>query len=163
MIATVRTTVTLDPDVEKLIRDAIRERGISFKQALNDAARAGLRSEKQKRAGKFIQTTYRMGEEQAFRWGKALEAALSGKETVGFSWNVLLAFLRLTTRPGLFRNALQPAAAFELMAAWLDQPAAVVVHPGPRHLAILRGLLEPLGAGGNLTSDAHLAAIAMEH
>ena len=92
-----------------------------------------------------------------------LEAALSGKETVGFSWNVLLAFLRLTTRPGLFRNALQPAAAFELMAAWLDQPAAVVVHPGPRHLAILRGLLEPLGAGGNLTSDAHLAAIAMEH
>ena len=75
MIATVRTTVTLDPDVEKLIRDAIRERGISFKQALNDAARAGLRSEKQKRAGKFIQTTYRMGEEQAFRWDKALAAA----------------------------------------------------------------------------------------
>ena len=92
-----------------------------------------------------------------------LEAALSGQETVGFSWNVLLAFLRLTTRPGLFRSALTPALAFELMAAWLEQPAAAVVHPGPRHLAILRGLLEPLGAGGNLTSDAHLAAIAMEH
>src|ERR1019366_10209309 len=50
-----------------------------------------------------------------------LEAALSGQETVGFSWNVLLAFLRLTTRPGLFRSALTPALAFELMAAWLEQ------------------------------------------
>ena len=35
-----------------------------------------------------------------------LESALSGQETVGFPWNVLLAFLRLTTRPGLFRRPL---------------------------------------------------------
>ena len=37
-----RTTVTLDPDVERLIRDAMRERAISFKEALNEAARIGL-------------------------------------------------------------------------------------------------------------------------
>ena len=92
-----------------------------------------------------------------------LESALSGPETVGFSWNVLLAFLRLTTRPGLFRHPLPLATAFDLMASWLDQPSATVVRPGPRHLRILRELLLPMGTGGNLTSDAHLAALAIEH
>jgi toxin-antitoxin system PIN domain toxin len=92
-----------------------------------------------------------------------LESALSGKETVGFPWNVLLAFLRLTTRPGLFRRPLPTGRAFDLVASWLDQPSATIVHPGPRHLQILRELLRPLGTGGNLTSDAHLAALAIEH
>jgi uncharacterized protein len=92
-----------------------------------------------------------------------LESALSGQETVGFSWNVLLAFLRLTTRPGLFRQPLSVDTAFNLMAAWLDQPSATIAHPGPRHLLVLRELLRPLGSGGNLTSDAHLAALAIEH
>ena len=91
-----------------------------------------------------------------------LETTLSGRETVAFSWNVILAFVRLTTRPGLFRNALSPERAFDLVADWLGQPSATVVNPGPRHLAILRGLLTSLGTGGNLTSDAHLAALAIE-
>jgi len=38
----VRTTVTLDPDVAALLREAARERGVSFKEALNSAVRAGL-------------------------------------------------------------------------------------------------------------------------
>ena len=92
-----------------------------------------------------------------------LESALSGREAVGFSWNVLLAFLRLTTRPGLFRRPLPVDTAVDLVASWLDQQSAAIVHPGPRHLQILRELLRPLGAGGNLTSDAHLAALAIEH
>lgn len=91
-----------------------------------------------------------------------LESVLSGQETVGFSWSVLLAFLRLTTRPGLFRRHLDTDTAFDVVASWLDQTPAMIVHPGPRHLPILRGLLEPLGSGGNLTSDAHLAALAIE-
>lgn len=37
-----RTTVTLDPDVEARLREFARERGISFKDALNNAIRAGL-------------------------------------------------------------------------------------------------------------------------
>ena len=96
---------------------------------------------------------------QAKAW---LETTLSGRETVAFSWNVILAFVRLTTRPGLFRNALSPERAFDLVADWLGQPSATVVNPGPRHLAILRGLLTSLGTGGNLPSDAHLAALAIE-
>jgi toxin-antitoxin system PIN domain toxin len=92
-----------------------------------------------------------------------LEAALSGPTTVAFSWIVLLAFLRITTRPGLFAKPLPLEAAFHLVDAWLDQRSATVVHPGSRHHLILRELLLPLGTGGNLTSDAHLAALALEH
>lgn len=92
-----------------------------------------------------------------------LESAVSGPDTVAFSWNVLLAFLRLTTRPGLFRNPLTVETAFGLIATWLDQPSTTIVNAGPRHLDIMRELLLPLGTGGNLTSDAHLAALAIEH
>jgi len=97
---------------------------------------------------------------QAKRW---LESVMSGGETVAFSWNVILAFLRLTTRQGLFRAPLSPERAFDLVAAWLEHPPVTVIHPGPRHLEVLRDLLRPLGTGGNLTSDAHLAALAIEH
>jgi len=97
---------------------------------------------------------------KAKRW---LEDTLSGGQTVAFSRNVMLAFVRLTTRSGLFRHPLPLEVAFEAVADWLAQPAATVVHPGPRHLAILRELLQPLGTGGNLIADAHLAALALEH
>jgi uncharacterized protein len=92
-----------------------------------------------------------------------LEAAISGSETVALSWNVLLAFLRLTTRAGLFRNPMPLEAAFDLVDSWLDQPSVTLLHPGPRHTRLLRELLQPIGTGGNLTSDAHLAALAIEH
>jgi hypothetical protein len=70
-----RTTVTLDPDVERLIRDVMRERAISFKEALNNAARVGLRGEEPKPSRKFVQKTFPMGEGQEFRWDKALAVA----------------------------------------------------------------------------------------
>ncbi|WP_321475249.1 hypothetical protein [uncultured Paludibaculum sp.] len=70
-----RTTVTLDPDVERLIRDAMRERSISFKQALNEAARLGLRGTASKPSRKFTQKTFRMGQTQEFRCDKALATA----------------------------------------------------------------------------------------
>jgi hypothetical protein len=53
----------------------MRERAISFKEALNEAARAGLRGKEHKRAQKFVQKTFRMGEAQEFRWDKALAVA----------------------------------------------------------------------------------------
>jgi toxin-antitoxin system PIN domain toxin len=92
-----------------------------------------------------------------------LESSLGGSETVGFSWNVLLAFLRITTRAGLFRNPLPVDTAFDLVSSWLDQSNATIVHPGPNHLRIFRDAIQPLGTGGNLTSDAHLAALAIEY
>ena len=78
-------------------------------------------------------------------------------------WTVLLAFLRLTTRPGVFRKPLNAETALDLVQEWLEQPAVTIVEPTPKHLSTLRDLLLPLGTGGNLTSDAHLAALAVEH
>ena len=92
-----------------------------------------------------------------------LETAISGTETIGLSWTVLLAFLRLTTRAGLFQRPLPVESAFDLVDAWLQQPIVTLVEPTARHLATLRDLVAPLGTGGNLTSDAHLAALAIEH
>ena len=92
-----------------------------------------------------------------------LESSLTGESPIGLSWVVLLAFLRLVTRPGLFRKPLAPETAFDVLGEWLDQPNVEVLHPGPRHARILREILLQLGTGGNLTSDAHLAALAIEH
>jgi hypothetical protein len=69
-----RTTVTLDPDVEVLIRGSMKERGVSFKEALNSALRAGLTQAKPGRR-RFVQKTFSLGPEQNFRWDKALAAA----------------------------------------------------------------------------------------
>jgi hypothetical protein len=70
-----RTTVTLDPDVERLLRSAMRERGASFKEALNQAVRDGLQAKKRSRPQKFVQQTFDMGATQFFRWDKALAVA----------------------------------------------------------------------------------------
>lgn len=96
----------------------------------------------------------------AKRW---LEERLSGTETFAFTWVVLLAFMRLSTNPRVFQKPLEPAEAFDIVDGWLAQPCATVVHPTDRHPAVLRELLEPLGTAGNLTTDAHLAALAIEH
>jgi toxin-antitoxin system PIN domain toxin len=91
------------------------------------------------------------------------EAVLNGREPVGFSWLVLLAFMRLSTRVGLFPDPLTVEAATAQVEAWLAQPPSLVVEPTPRHLQVLAGLLKQTGTGGNLVSDAHLAALAVEH
>jgi hypothetical protein len=52
----------------------MKERGISFKEALNSAVRSGLTQGKAKRRS-FVQKTYSLGRDQNFRWDKALGAA----------------------------------------------------------------------------------------
>lgn len=92
-----------------------------------------------------------------------LDGALSGGATVGFAWIVVLAFVRLVTKDGLFPSPLSVDEAMDRVDAWLAQPSAVVVEPTGRHATLVRTLLAPLGSGGNLVSDAHLAALAIEH
>ena len=92
-----------------------------------------------------------------------LEEVLSGTEEVGFAWVVLLGFARLSTNGAVFEAPLAVDEALDLIDGWLAQPVATVVHPSERHAGNLRELLAPLGTAGNLTSDAHLAALAIEH
>jgi uncharacterized protein len=92
-----------------------------------------------------------------------LQSALSGDVPVGLSWHVLLGFLRLSTKAVVFARPLTVIEAFDVIEAWRAQPASVDVYPTDRHAEVLRGLLTKTGTGGNLTSDAHLAALAMTH
>jgi toxin-antitoxin system PIN domain toxin len=105
-------------------------------------------------------------DENAPRHRKArewLEATLSGTETIAFAWSVLLAVIRLSTRPVVFERPLAPEQALDLVDGWLAQPPATVIHPTERHGAVVRELMLPLGTAGNLVTDAHLAALAIEH
>jgi uncharacterized protein len=92
-----------------------------------------------------------------------LAAALSGTEAVGFSWVVLLAFLRLATHPAVFPRPLRAEQAAAILETWLAAPPADAVEPTRRHLPLLRGLLAQTGTAGNLVGDAHLAALALEY
>ena len=92
-----------------------------------------------------------------------LDSALGGTEAVGFAWTVVLAFLRLSTRAGLFPHPLTAEQAIEVAETWLRRPAALILTPTARHLPLLAGLLGTAGTAGNLVADAHLAALAVEH
>ena len=98
--------------------------------------------------------------DEARRW---LEERLSGVETFALAWVVVLAFVRLITSGRVFRKPLEAREAFDIVDGWLAQPCTTIVDPTDRHLARLRDLLQPLGTAGNLTTDAHLAALAIEH
>jgi uncharacterized protein len=92
-----------------------------------------------------------------------LDHSLVGGEPVGFAWVVLLSFWRIATHPAVFRDPIDAVTAGAIVEEWLAQPAALVVHPSTRHLSILRGLLREVGTAANLVSDAHVAALALEH
>jgi len=91
-----------------------------------------------------------------------LNGALSGAAPVGFTWNSLIAFVRLSTHPTIATRPLGVGDAMDVVDTWLGARSARVLQPGPRHASILRQMLSS-GVGGNLTNDAHLAAIAVEH
>ncbi|MSQ71687.1 MAG: type II toxin-antitoxin system VapC family toxin [Betaproteobacteria bacterium] len=95
----------------------------------------------------------------ARRW---LEETLSGAESLGIAWIVALAFVRITTHPGIMRKPLAVATALDYIDGWLRQPFVKFIAPGEMHWPVLRNLLAASGAAGNLTSDAHLAALAIE-
>ena len=94
---------------------------------------------------------------------RCIDGALSGADTVAFAWIAILAFVRLSTKIGLFPAPLTVEQAMDRVDAWLGAGPAVVVEPTVQHAAIVRGLLRSVGVGGNLVNDAHLAALALEH
>lgn len=91
------------------------------------------------------------------------DAALSGTETVGLPWATLLGFIRITTNRAVFPTPWTVDEALRRVEAWLAQPNVQVVHPTHRHAKLLANFLRDAGTGGNLTTDAHLAALAVEH
>jgi toxin-antitoxin system PIN domain toxin len=91
------------------------------------------------------------------------ERALNGDEQVGLAWPVLLGFVRLTTRGGILPRPMTPKQALEVVEEWVSHPLVAMLHPGDEHWPILKALLKSAGTAGNLTTDAHLAALAIEY
>ena len=92
-----------------------------------------------------------------------LEATFNGDDVIGLPWSVVLAVLRISTHSRLMLQPLHPSQAMDLVDGWLQHPLVNVLQPGPSHWSVLKLLLEEAGTAGNLTSDAHLAAMAIEH
>lgn len=107
---------------------------------------------------------YDTGSPRHGRARKWVEQTLSGSETVALPWAVLMSFIRLSTQRVTTTQPFDIDTAVMLVEEWLAQPCTTIVAPTNRHPALLRDLLEPIGTtGGNLTSDAHLAVLAIEH
>ena len=91
------------------------------------------------------------------------ESLLRGSERTGLPWIVVCGFLRLTTQRGFYERPLTPEQATDTVSDWFAVPSVMPLNPGGQHLAIFRRLLVEAGVGGNLVTDAHIAALAIEH
>lgn len=91
------------------------------------------------------------------------EAALNGEEPIALASVVILGFLRLSTHPRVFREPLTAQQALNKVDNWLAQPPVRILTESAEQWRILRGLLHDSGTAGNLTTDAHLASLAIAH
>jgi hypothetical protein len=91
------------------------------------------------------------------------DAQLSDAEPICLCWPVLTAFIRIGTNVRLHRRPLTLGEALERLQSWFDQPCVRIIHPGEQHWAIFQVMLRDGKAIGSLVSDAHLAAMAVEH
>ena len=96
--------------------------------------------------------------ERARQW---LESTINGDQPIALPWSVVLGVVRISTQARLMRQPLSTAEALDLVEGWLMQPLVQLVLPGPDHWSLLRQLLQAVGGAGNLTPDAHLAALAI--
>lgn len=95
-----------------------------------------------------------------FNWWNA---AVNADERLGLPWVVLLGFLRISTHPRAFPRPLDPHDALATVDAWLSLENVRVVREQESHWQVLRALALETGTAGNLTTDAHLAALAIGH
>ena len=92
-----------------------------------------------------------------------IETQFNGTESIGIPWIVILGFLRIMTNRKIFSTPLSEETAIELIDAWLQHPLITIPEPGANHWSLVKELILETGTAGNLTSDIHLAAIAIEH
>lgn len=88
---------------------------------------------------------------------------LDGSEAIGLPWAVVMGFIRISTNPAIRSTAKSTAEAMEIVNEWLHHAHVEVVEPGPDHMETLERILVSIGRGGNIVSDAHIAAMAIEN
>ncbi len=91
------------------------------------------------------------------------EDLLSKDTLVGIPWAVSLGFIRLMTHRQVLEEPLAVETCCDIVQEWYERPNVQPLEPGSRHLLIFRNFLLEIGVGGNLVTDAHVAALAVEH
>jgi toxin-antitoxin system PIN domain toxin len=91
------------------------------------------------------------------------DGALSGAEPVVLPWATIFGFVRITTHPRVMVRPLSLPEASEYVQSWLAQPCVLTLDPTDGHWTLAEKLLRAAGTAGNLTTDAHLAALAIQH
>lgn len=92
-----------------------------------------------------------------------LSDALSGPARIGLSWHALVGFVRISTNPRIYPSPLAPEQAWTQVEEWLDADAAWLATETNGHATILGDLIRRYALSGPIVSDAHLAALAIEH
>ncbi len=90
------------------------------------------------------------------------DGCLAGSEGVGLAWVVMLGFIRITTHPKILARPLPVQEVLARLESWLALSQIHIVHPSDRHFSQLRRYFDHVGTAGNLTTDAHLATLAVE-
>jgi toxin-antitoxin system PIN domain toxin len=98
--------------------------------------------------------------ERARAW---LTEHLNGPVRIGLPWPSLMAFVRVSTHPRAYERPLSPSQAWEQVEGWLEAPASWIPEPTRAHADVLGILMRRYELRGNIVSDAHLAALAIEH
>ena len=98
--------------------------------------------------------------EPARRWWDGL---VNGTERIGVPWVVSTGFVRLMTHPRVVEHPVAPEQAVDYVREWFQFPHVISLNPGAEHLTLLRRALGAARVGANLVTDAHIAALAMEH
>jgi toxin-antitoxin system PIN domain toxin len=91
------------------------------------------------------------------------EEQLSLPADFGLSWQVITAFLRISTNPKAFPQPFDLPEAIEIVDEWLQHPRIVILNPTENHWDIFQGLIKEGQTKAALMMDAHLAALAIEH
>jgi len=92
-----------------------------------------------------------------------VETLTGVRGTVVISWFTLVAFVRIVTNRKLLGNPFTLDEALEIVRGWLALPGVIVIGPGTDHLTHFEAVCRSVQATGNLITDAHLAALAIEH
>ncbi len=98
--------------------------------------------------------------EPAREWWEEL---LTERRPVALPWAVTMGFIRLVTHPKVLIEPLSPQKALKRVGTWLAWSSVRVLEPGPRHLQILGELFAATSVAASLTTDTHLAALAIEY
>lgn len=92
-----------------------------------------------------------------------LEQLMSSEAELRLPWVSVLGFIRITTHTRAMQRPISGKRACSIVNSWLARDHVGIAIPGPRHMQILETLLNAAGVAAQLTTDAHLAAIAIEH